>query len=230
MTKNLNDPAGVYVLYRIDVQTTERRVLYGVAPGRSVAAGLHLGPDGRSLFMATTSVALVGSSAPERGGDQRGSYQVVKEDLETGEVTLLFQTPPGGPGQIRGFALSPDGETLAIGYCPRSGPHRLVLLPAEGGPAREILEGTFNSIAWMPNGEGLLILGSLGQDTHSDVYSVRLPGGETEPVGISAEGFASQGILPKMDVHPDGDRIVYTAGHPGFELWVMEDFLPGPGG
>ena len=230
MTKNLNDPEGAYVLYRMDVQTTERRVLYRVAPGRSVAAGLHLGPDGRSLFMAMDPVAPVGSSAPGVSGNQRGSYQVVREDLETGEVAVLFQTPPGGPGQIRGFALSPDGETLAVGYCPRSGPHWLVLLPTEGGPARELLEGTFNSIAWMPNGEGLLTYGSLGQDTHSDLYSVGLPGGETEPVGISAEGLVSQGNLLKMDVHPDGDRVVYTAGQPGFELWVMEDFLPGPGG
>jgi hypothetical protein len=181
--------------------------------------------------MAMDPVAPVGSSTPGGGRDHPGSYQVVREDLETGEVTVLFQTTPGGPGQIRGFALSPDGETLAVGYCPRSGPHRLVLLPTEGGPAREILEGTFNSIAWMPNGEGLLAYGSMGQqDAHSDVFSVRLPGGETEPVGISAEGLASQGDLLKMDVHPDGDRIVYTAGEPGNELWVMENFLPGSGG
>ena len=47
---------------------------------------------------------------------------------------------------IRGLRVSPDGHSLAFGYCPPGGPDRLVLLPAQGGDLKEIVGGTFTGI------------------------------------------------------------------------------------
>jgi hypothetical protein len=100
-----------------------------------------------------------------------------------------------------------------------------VVLPTDGGGQREIAEGTFGATAWMPNGEALLAYGWLEEGVPSRAFYVDLAGGEPQPIGISGDvpGFS-------MDVNPNGDRITYTYGQTGSELWVMENFLPGTGG
>jgi Tol biopolymer transport system component len=221
LTPNLNDPENRVLIQRVDTQADARQVLYRVTPDRSLA-GFQLAPDQRSVFTAQAPVAGTGPATPADTEDPWSGYRIEREDLETGRITELFRTPPGGPGQVRGLTLSPDGGTLAFGYCPGGGPDRLVILPTEGGEVREITAGTFWSVAWLPDGNGLLAYGQIQENADLEVFYVGLSL-ETgpQPIGISGwvPGFS-------MDVHPRGDRIAYTYGTTGSELWVMENFLP----
>ena len=128
----------------------------------------------------------------------------------------LLAGSPGGPGTIRGLRPSPDGQTLAFGYCPPGEPDRLVLLPAQGGELQEVVEGTFNDIAWMPAGNALVACGSL-DGREEGVFYVDLVDGDVHPIGIAG------GIGRGMDVHPDGHRIAYPSGTTSNELWMMEN-------
>jgi hypothetical protein len=95
----------------------------------------------------------------------------------------------------------------------------LVLLPAQGGDFKEIVDGLFTDIAWMPEGDALVAYGLLSQ-SEEGVFYVDLMDGEVHPIGISER------ISLGLDVHPDGHRIAYTSGSTGSELWVLENFLP----
>jgi Tol biopolymer transport system component len=225
VTSNLNDPEIRNALYRVDIQTSDEEVVLELGHDHDLA-GMGLSPDARTLFVAGAGVPWDDEAAPSGDENQLRRYRLVRMNLETGAFTELFQTPPGGPGMIRGLRPSPDGQTVAFGYCPPGGPDRLVLIPARGGELREIVAGTFSEVAWMPGGDALLAYGSLekrGEDM--EVFYVDLEERIPHPVGIFGEDLSLM-----IDVHPDGHRIAYTSGTTGSELWVMENFLPGASG
>jgi len=224
---NLNDPEIRVALYRVDIQTSDEEIIFEFGHDHDLL-GLRLSPDARTLFVAGAGPPWEDPANRAGNESQLRSYKLVRMNLETEAFTELFQTPPGGPGMIRGLRPSPDGQTLAFGYCPPGGPDRLVLLPSQGGEIREIAEGCFTEIAWMPSGDGLLAYGSSDEEAESfEVFYVDLAGGGVHPIGIFGEDLSL-----RIDVHPDGQRIAYnsTSGTTGTELWVMENFLPGSGG
>ena len=224
VTSNLNDPEIRNALYRVDIQTSEEEIILTLGHDHDLS-GLRLSPDAQTLFVAGAGPPWE-DPATETGSEGRlRNYKLVRMSLETGEFTELFQTPPGGPGMIRGLRPSPDGQVLAFGYCPPGGPDRLVLLPATGGELQEVALGTFSEVAWMPEGKGLLVYGSLPEGERMEVYYVDLEGGILQPLGITGGDLSLM-----LDVHPGGHRIAYTSGTTGSELWVMENFLPESGG
>jgi Tol biopolymer transport system component len=224
VTSNLNDPEIRNALYRVDIQTSEEEIILTLGHDHELS-GLRLSPDAQTLFVAGAGPPWE-DPATETGSEGRlRNYKLVRMNLETGEFTELFQTPPGGPGMIRGLRPSPDGQVLAFGYCPPGGPDRLVLLPATGGELQEVALGTFSEVAWMPEGRGLLVYGSLPEGERMEVYYVDLEGGILQPLGITGGDLSLM-----LDVHPGGHRIAYTSGTTGSELWVMENFLPESGG
>jgi Tol biopolymer transport system component len=224
VTSNLNDPEIRNALYRVDIQTSEEELILKLGHDHDLS-GLGLSPDGQTLFVAGAGPPWE-DPATQGGNESRlREYRLIRMDLETETFTELFKTPPGGPGMIRGLRPSPDGQTLAFGYCPPGGPDRLVLLPATGGELQEVVAGTFREVAWMPEGEGLLAYGALQEGERMGVFFVDLEGGTPQPLGITEGDLAVM-----LDVHPSGQRIAYTSGTTGSELWVMENFLPGESG
>lgn len=217
-TSNLNDPEIRNALYKVDIQTSDAERVLEFGHDHEMV-GLDLSPDARSLFVAGAGGPWIDSAAPADDQGELRSYKLVRVDLEMGSFTELFRTPPGGPGMIRGLRLSPDGQTLAFGYCPPGGPDRLALLPAQGGDLKEIVDGLFTDIAWMPEGDALVAYGLLNQGEEG-VFYVDLTDREVHSIGISER------ISLGLDVHPNGHRIAYTSGSTGTELWVMENFLP----
>lgn len=222
VTSNLNDPEIRNALYKVDIQTSDVELVLRFGPDHDLG-GLRLSQDARTLFVAGAGPPWEDAGEPTGDEGQPRPYHLVRMSLETGSFTELFQTPPGGPGMIRGLRPSPDGQTLAFGYCPPGGPDRLVLLPAQGGELQEVVEGTFSEVAWMPGGDALLAYGSPAtRGEEMEVFYVDLEERTPHPLGVSGEDLSLM-----MDVHPDGHRIAYTSGTTGSELWVMENFLPG---
>ncbi len=207
---NPSDAENRVKLYLVDVQTSSTRVLMRAGQDRPLGDAA-LSPDARSAFYEIAMENPAGQTAS----------RIVREDLETGDTTSIFETPYGGSHQVRHMALSPDGETLAFGYWPKGGPNRLVLLPAIGGEPREFAANV-QSLAWMPDGQTLLFQ-QFVEGWEAEVWYVNVSEGEPERIGLTTRG-------PRwgLDVHPDGRRIAYTSGVASGELWVMENFLPQP--
>ncbi|MFH1833477.1 MAG: hypothetical protein ABH877_00515, partial [bacterium] len=186
---------------RLDVQTGIReerlRAEWNQASSRVY---LQISPDERFCFYLL---------------DSEGEVTIVREEIETGDTSQLFRTPriSGLPwwGHLWGLQLSPDGQTLAFTHMGE----RVVLLPVEGGEPREYPIEDPRNIAWMPEGNALLV------GSADEVFYVDLADGQLHPIGLRI-----QGSWVPPDVHPDGRRIAYASGTQSAELWVMENFLP----
>jgi Tol biopolymer transport system component len=157
----------------------------------------------------------------ERNGQGQWAYRMVREHVETGDTTVLFRTSFGAFGQILGERLSPDGKTVAFGYDPPEGSPKLVLLPIDGGePTQLDIERTTSRVAWMPDGQALLLQRLAEVGPVWEVLYLDLSEEAPHPIGITTRG------QPGLDIDPQGRRIAYASGTDGSELWVMENFLP----
>ncbi len=214
-------------LLRVDVQTgrTERPT---VVPASGYTFGFEVLPGGESVLYA----------ALDR---EQSRWKISVRDLDDGAERELFSFPWAAPAageDMRGLfdpAVSRDGRLVAF----RDGSPenaRIMVMPVAGGeprelPARITAAGKAgppqvpSGITFTPDGRALLFASLSGDDdpaTH--VYRVDLAGGEPQPIGLAMEG------LTGIRFHPDGRRIVFTAGLPSqYEIWVLEDFLPGDG-
>lgn len=198
--------------FRIDVQTGRKEALPD--PRQSIPLVYP-----RLQSEPTHLVYLV----PDENPEGQAAFQLLRYEVATGDSTVLFQTPYGAWGQILSPSLSPDGQTLAFGYSPvvGSNPHSLVLLPVTGEEPREIpIEGT-RGLAWMPDGKGLLFSRFVGIGPVWEFWHLDLSREVPEPIGLTVEG-----TVIRLDVHPNGQQLTYTATKGGTELWVMENFLP----
>jgi Tol biopolymer transport system component len=207
------DDTGVTGIYRVDVQTGRSDVLVSERAW-DTGDGLDLSPDGRFLYY--------------RGkveGEDKYPERVFKRDLRSGATEEIYHAPVG---IVRNVAVSPDGSTLALSLQALDEmKHQIVVLPANGGDARALTPPTNGifSISWTPDGKAILYsmykshLDASEQVTN--LWRVGVAGGEPQLVGLEMEAIR----YPRF--HPDGRRIVFAAGGASFELWVMEDFLPG---
>jgi hypothetical protein len=55
-----------------------------------------------------------------------------------------------------------------------------------------------------------------------ELWQIPAEGGEPQNLGLVMEGLEPYGL----SVHPDGERIAFTAGTEREEVWVLKDFLP----
>jgi Tol biopolymer transport system component len=207
------DATGVTGIYRVDVQTGRTEVLV-TERGWDTGDGIDLSPDGRFLYYRT-----------KVEGEDQYPVRVFRKDLNSGTVEEVFKPPVG---IVRNVAVSPDGSSLAVSLQAMGDlAHQLVVLPAAGGEAQPLtpLTGGIYSIVWTPDGKAILY--SLHKnwddlyDQTTNLWRVAVSGGEPELVGLEMEGMR----YPRF--HPDGRRVAFAAGGASFELWVMEDFLPG---
>lgn len=157
---------------------------------------------------------------------------VFKHDLESGEVTGLY-VAPGGPASearmrpelmFQGMALSPNGHQLAlISYFSDA----VLVMDTSGGSPRELIReagdetqfGPFAKVMWSPDGQHILFTKQTNFEGPQELWRVPAEGGEAVRLG---SGLPAS----KWATHPDGRQIVYVAGQPKREIWVMENFLP----
>ena len=231
---------GVQAFYRIDAHTGESTPIVINSLGLpsnnpEVTQGGMEWPvwssDGKAIFYRRSDTPV---------DTPYGEQSLVVRDLETGRERELYRgnsrpageneqsTVPAQP-EIRNLAVSPDGQQLAFVWSTLTSQALKVIPTTAGGETRELLrvqppERLFQP-AWMPDG-GHLLFGKgriEGQEPTLEIWRISAEGGEPQYLGLAMEGL----LLYGLSIHPDGQRIAFTAGgNLGRQTWVIENLLP----
>ena len=228
-------------LLRIDVQTGETDQPFRIPPTDFATWGFEILPGGKSVLYSVLHRIDLHSTEGTTADDPM-RWQIKIRNLEDGAereiYSLIWSMPPPG-GEVRAVfspTISRDGRLVAF----REGDPmnaRIMVMPVAGGEPRELATAVITSpafafppsnaraVTFTPDGRAVLFPSLPDDDDPTmHVYRVGLEGGEPEPIGLAMEG------LGRIRFHPDGRRIVFTAGLPSQnEIWVLEDFLPSEG-
>jgi Tol biopolymer transport system component len=206
------DAKGQAGFFNVNVQTGEATlVLREESPG--YIQWPSWSPDGKTIFYFRN--APVGGKAVNR---------LRAHNLETGEDRELY----GEREHVNNIGVSPDGRWIVAPISVQKEPC-LALIPVQGGEPRVLVRlqetdhiAPFSDMAWTPDGKYILFIkiqGDPQQHLH-ELWRIPAEGGTPQKVGISMK------LLRGLRVHPDGQHIVFTAGLPTAEVWVLENFLP----
>lgn len=199
--------------YRIDVETGNAELVHRAG---AAIQGYKLSPDGRSVFYT-----LVDAQNSEKVSTRLVRFDIGarrETELKTGEFFI-------------GVAVSPDSKQLAYLVQEQPGAASyLAVMPAAGGPAREIFRGSpwldasrYNTLAWTPDQRYVLFVrGSAGGAAPNVLWRVPVAGGQAEQMGLTIPGRVKS---PQID--PEGRQIFFSANESSpNEVWALENFLP----
>lgn len=200
-------------LYEVDAQTDAAEMLINVDTYSGRWADWSA--DGKSIYY----------SAEYYEGPSGGSPQIVMHDLEAGREEVIYEALAPAlmtPGNV---VLSPDRQSVAVvlWQVDTDQGGTLLLIPVSGGERAELHRFEAGAakprvMSWTPDGRYL----AYTVWDERELWRIPVEGGDPEL--LQWEGMEQQiGIR----FHPDGERIAFTAGGYAFEVWVMEDFLPG---
>jgi Tol biopolymer transport system component len=187
--------------YRLDLATRKAELLF-----RSAAPvhGFSLSPDGKTVFY----------SEPSR---------LVRFDIETRRETELKKFEVNS--SLYDVAVSPDGKQLAYVFWNGGPTQSIEVMPAAGGPSREVFLAEtlsrYNSLAWASDQTLLFTKPGAGDNGESALWRVPVAGGPAEQVGLSIPGLSSP------QIRPGGRRIFFVSNDSGpRQVWALENFLP----
>ena len=213
-----------HAIYRINASTGERVTL--VQSESAMLGAAQLSRDGRTLFYVI-----------HHPKSQKASLMM--RDLESSLEEKLFSMENARKAQMLNFALSPDGQQLAIAslgikFSPMTLVHRILTMPAKGGELKELFKDEelkqYPMIAWTPDGKFLLFSNSVPV-TNSVPEAVNafwlIPASGGQARELCRPQTMMYGVLwSSLDVHPDGKRIAFDCFEYRHEVWAMENFLP----
>jgi serine/threonine protein kinase/Tol biopolymer transport system component len=124
------------------------------------------------------------------------------------------------PGMAK-VSWSPDGKTLATVIAEtREGVTRWVLetVAVKNGDERDVHVFSFSAqaLAWLPGGEGLLVVGRDPRDARGQIYFVAYPSGETTRFTNDLSNYN----LCCLEVTSDGNSLVALQGTATSDVWV----------
>ena len=233
----------------IGAKDLNRRLLIGAG---TRASGVTWSPDGRRIayvapFAGKPQVHVMTLS--EGIGRPITSSKTPPGGIEwspDGQSIAFTAQVSSDPVKVSGMPAKPEGATWApdarvvttyryrlneSGYL-TPGYRHVFIVPAAGGPARQITKGDFDhvdgggGVTWMPDGQSLIAVGNRRperdlQAREADLWLLPVAGGEprqlTDRLGNESEPTVS----------PDGKWIAFTGypETPGFyvqdDLWVM---------
>ena len=196
--------------FKLSAETGEAELVVRDEPG--YVQSPVWSPDSRRLFYLRTTP----------GADRRLRVR----NLDTGEDRGLVSR------STNNLALSPDGRALVVRFGePGEEASVLAIVPASGGEAKELLRvvrqlafPSWSGLAWTPDARHILFTQTNVAPAPQpfELWRIAVSGGTPQRTGIAMEG------LRNLRVHPDGQRIVFSAGQNQDEVWVMEGFLGEP--
>jgi Tol biopolymer transport system component len=209
--------------YRVDAQTGQATLL---ARGSRIAVWSG---DGKSILLTRFPEGV------PKDGERVG--QIISREVETGAEKEIYREAARsstGDALIHDLAVSPDGRSLAFTVDNGREPKCVKIVPTAGGEAREIYRTSkedpipnFSGLAWTPDGRELLCVKPKRQEAgisipeERELWAMPVPGGPARRLGLS------MAALREPRVAADGKRVAFTAGRNTYEVWVMENFLPG---
>jgi Tol biopolymer transport system component len=202
-------------LFQVDVHTGE------VVPLRffennGVSFWTNWGPDGETVYYRV---------------DYGEESRIEALHLATGEVRTLRTVQPPDWIVMLYVEVSPDGGHLAFWEWSEEATHLYVIPTSEveGEPTpTELLvvprkadggRGGVGFVRWSQDGRYVLYLDTDTEGTR--LWRVPAAGGEPEPTEL----FFEKWEYPQFS--PDGTRIAFDWGESSWEVWVMENYLPG---
>lgn len=205
-------------IYRIDVQTGEQGFAHTVEGDMDGAAWLD---NGRTVVY-------------QQAGDWPGPDQwcrFVTVDLSSGREGEVYRSR----SCAEWWTLSPDRRTIAGTFPGDDGWHRhLRLISLSDGGARELArfipnaEGMryplFSIPYWTPDGRAVHIRGCDSPDQLLEALK-RCPNWSFDVETGQRRRLADE--APIGSIHPDGRRVAFVDGETSYEIWVMENYLPG---
>jgi WD40 repeat protein len=220
-------------------------ILFFSSHGGTEVGWYAVSPDGgtptRLLGVADTEPAL----APGRGrfAFGRGSDVIVRP--VRGPGTVVARAPQG---KVTDVAWSRDGRMLAFATVDGSIPGQVFVVPAAGGPVRQVGTSLVETLAWSPDSktiagagpDGLWMFPVAGAPVRlreqrafdvawssRDVLAVQLDDKNVHVMAPDAAGdhVIGEGIRPQWS--PDGSTVAFT-GNEGNETGVA--VAPGAGG
>jgi hypothetical protein len=166
-------------------------------------------PDGR-----VTQVTRENGASDGRSADSRTVYfrRLAGKNSHEEIVRMVADGGPGTPVYqariISDYALSPDGKQIAVIAWTDTGDSRTIhLMPADGGPARQIFTSTaaLSGVRWYPAGDALLL--TISEKRQHNLFRLELTGGVPRQLTHFARGTVSNAAIS-----PDGRRIAYHRG------------------
>jgi Tol biopolymer transport system component len=206
---------------RIDLRTGESEVVFFRPEGN--VHNTMITPDEKTLLLHMRE---------ERANEDQLGTVLKTRDLESGEEREIFRAPEED-GSLTGFSsLSPDGTTVAA-WRGRGTERRIryviFTIPLDGGEPRDIPTAEDvklgDQVVWTPDQRFLITTRPDDLDDSSNsirhLVRVNIETGEVQELGLSGES------IMYLRLSPDGRQLAYVAGSESYEVWVMENFLPG---
>jgi len=196
-------------IFQIDLPGGAAKLLVKVPAGQYIFQTAW-SPDGKSIYYT-----------------QGNPVKVLRRDLTSGEDIELASM--NGPIGLPRISLSPDGKWLAFTSLDKMlEPVKLMLVPADGGAAREIYRTEagvmIQWISWTVDGRSIWVKTYRASSEPKGKHAIEFLG--MTPDGQSIRKL-EMSLLGAMDLrfHPDGRQVAFTAGQSKLELWALENFL-----
>ena len=143
--------------------------------------------------------------------------------LASGDERTVWVTPD--ETVVQGMSLSRDGSWAAVLLTDKQEQQWIAatIVPAVGGQARELLRVNTPQVLWIQDwtidSQNVLIArwdrSKAPADRRAQLWRLPVDGTEAQPLPLAMPG------LRELRLHPDGQRVVFTAGAPTREFWML---------
>ena len=198
--------------YRIDVQTGAVTPIHRLDPAQS-AFGPTLSPDGTTVYYRTFT------------GEKSEISLLMALDVKSGVDRELYR--------FVGYSLGPassslDGQQVAFAATDKSRRTTISVIPSGGGEPREVYrvpDGRFiiassGLVAWTRDKHLLFVTNDSTDPAKTEMWRVGFDGGQAQKLDIAMPAIVD------LRLHPDGQRLAFTAGEHSLEVWALENVLP----
>jgi Tol biopolymer transport system component len=203
-------PKGRRGLFRMDLQSAKTEPLFMLEPEEYI-------PGARAFeLMPGDSTVVMSKVMPTKGSP---TQDLLVRNLRTQAERILYH-----PKEILGVALSVSHDGRQVAFTEGLRPAQLKVVSLEGGSPRRVGETfiarTHSPVAWSADGRSIFAVSAAPTGNLNTIWRLPVDGGAPDSIGVTAE------TITEMRLDATGRRLLFIAGNPVGELWVMEHILP----